>query len=368
VACLCLGRALQSAGRIETALQELEEAQHRFEEIESRNPGGGSARMAAEALHHQGDCLGKLGRLDEAERAFNRAIALARAYQDKRLVAVSIGKLGIVLAQQARLPEALAAFSEARDSFAALDDRRSVGALWRQIGMAQQDAGNGEEAEDAYRQSLEIAAQLNDVTGQVDTLVQLGNLYFAVLRRPEDAVTPYRQAAERCVALHDVRREGLVRNNLALTLRLLGRSADARFEIERAIECIGDAGRAVEPWRTWGILADIESDDGRETEARRAYTQAREAYLAYRRDGGESRTTGARLAAEIGRLLAAGDATAANALLQQAPPDWFPPLVAGLRALVDGQREPSIADAPGLNYDDAAELLLLLESLKAAGH
>jgi tetratricopeptide (TPR) repeat protein len=227
-------------------------------------------------------------------------------------------------------------------------------------------------AEDAYRQSLAIQVQLNDAAAQASTLGQLGNLYADVLGRPEDAVTHHLQGAQRYVALQDVSGEGRARGNLAETLRRLARLADARREIERAIECKRDMGHAAERWKTWDIVADIERDDGRPTEARRASRQARDAYLAYRRDGGEATSGSARLAVEIGRLLVAEDATTASAGLSKLasppdPPDWLPPVIEGLQALVAGQRDPSIADSPGLDYDDAAELLLLLETFTAHG-
>jgi tetratricopeptide (TPR) repeat protein len=241
------------------------------------------------------------------------------------------------------------------------------------IGIVYREAGQGEAAEDAYRRSLAIMVQSNDVAGQAGTLNQLGLLYANVLGRPEDAVTHCRQAADRYVELQDVAGEGRARSNLANTLRRLGRLAEARREIERAIECMRGLGHAAEPWKTWGILADIERADGHPAEARRAAEQARDAYLAYRRDGGESQNPRGRLAVEIGRLLTAGDRAGAGALLQPLaakadPPAWLPPLLTALQVLVAGQRSPSIADAPELDYDDAAEVLLLLETLTAAGH
>jgi hypothetical protein len=197
-------------------------------------------------------------------------------------------------------------------------------------------------------------------------------LYVGVLGRPEDAATHHREAANRFLALDNTADEGRARSNLAAALRRLGRLAEGRREVERAIECKGGLGHAVKPWITWDILAEIERADGRAAEARRATGQARDAYLAYRRDGGENQNPSARLAAEIGRLLAAGDSTGAGALLKQGtamadPPAWLPPFVTALQALVAGQRSPSIADTPGIYYDDAAEILLLLETLAAAG-
>jgi hypothetical protein len=44
-------------------------------------------------------------------------------------------------------------------------------------------------------------------------------------------------------------------------------------------------------------------------------------------------------------------------------PDWFRPFVQTLQALVAGSRDPGLAETPGLDYQEAAEILLLLEKL-----
>jgi tetratricopeptide (TPR) repeat protein len=385
MACFLLGRALRSVGQPDAALPQLQEAQRRFEASEARSPGGGAAGMAAMAAADQGTCLLFLGRLEDAAQVYEQAIALGEERNEKRTIAVNLAQLGTVRLHQRRLREALDTYTQALDRFEALGELRHVASTWHQIGMIQHEAGDIDVAEDTYRRALEINVQLDNVAGQAATLSQLGILYGD--DRPEDAVIHYHQAAERYAALHDVDHEGRVRHRLADTLRRLGRVAEARREMKCAIECKRNLGHAARPWTAWAALADIERDDGRETDARSAYGHARNAYLVYRREGGEARpgasfrysrsegepwTPDRPLIAEIGRLLLAGDATNANALLELiagAPeqPPRLAPLVAGLRALVAGVRDPSIADDPSLEYDDAAELLLLLESLKAAG-
>ncbi|MBO3709191.1 MAG: tetratricopeptide repeat protein [Candidatus Accumulibacter sp.] len=370
-ACWLLGRVLQKAVRAGAALPPLEEARRRFEDVEAREPGCSAADMAVVCISERANCLRDLGRLDEAARVYGQAISLAEQRHNERSVAVSKSRLGTVRLQQRRFPEALAAWRDARERFEALGEAVTVAVAWHQIGMVHQHAGHGNDAEDAYRQSLAIRVQCNDVAGQAATLLQLGNLYDDILGRPEDAVTHYRQAAERRVALRDVANEGHARNNLANTLRCLGRIQEARREIERAIECKRGLDYAAEPWTSWAILAEIENADGRASEAHQAGRQAREAFLAYRRNGGENHIGGAPLAAEINRLLLAGDRGSAGAGLAQLagvanPPAWLPPFVTALQAVVAGERRASLADTPGLAYHNAAEILLLLDRLAAA--
>jgi hypothetical protein len=208
----------------------------------------------------------------------------------------------------------------------------------------------------------------------------LGNLYNAVLDRPEEAAAFHRQAADRHVEIGDRAGEGRARNNLAITLRRLGRLDEARRELRRAIECKAEFGHAAEPWKTWNILADIETDAGQPAAAASARAKALGAYLAYRRDGGENHWSSGRLALAVGQALLAGDPAAAEALLDQAAPE--PPAAAGdppqgaaaehpylaaLRALCQGRRDPALAEAAGLDYDQTAELQLLLERLPNPG-
>ena len=106
------------------------------------------------------------------------------------------------------------------------------------------------------------------------------------MERLEEAAAFYRQAVDRSAG--DIAGEGRRRNNLADTLCQLGRLDEARQEIERAIVCGQGLGHAAGLWKTWAILSDIETDTGKLPEAQQARQQAIKAYLAYRRDGGES--------------------------------------------------------------------------------
>ena len=364
------GRMLRMTGQASAALRPLEESSWRFNAIEAREKGGGAARMAAITVSERANALSDLGRLDEAAQEYEQAVALGQQRGDERAVAVDKGQLGSVRLRQGRFGDALAAWIEARDRFEALGEAGTVAVAWHQIGIVHQWAGESDAAEDAYQRSLAIEVQRNDLGGQAATLVQLGNFYANILGRPEDAVAHFSQAADRFVALRDAAGEGRARSNLGEILRRLDHLSEARREIKRAIECGRAMEHAEEGWKTWAILAQIEQAEGRVAESARAIEQARDAYLAYRRDGGESRTPGASLARAIARMLAAGEDASAGAQLQQLaaeadPPAWLSPFVTALQAVVAGQRNTAIAAAPGLDYDDAAEILLLLEGLDA---
>jgi len=284
-------------------------------------------------------------------------------------VAAGKGQLGTVRMLQRRYPEALEAHAEARRSFEALGEPANVAGAWHQTGMVYRRAGDHDRAEQAYRQSLAIEIREKDRPGEASSLGELGNLYDAMGRR-EQAVNCYRQAAEIYVALQDLRHEGLVRSNLAHTLLKLRRLPEARAEIRRAIECKRPFGHVAEPWKTWDILHDLEQAAGDPEAAAAARRQAVAAYLAYRRDGGESQVGGmtVQLCDRVAQAIAQGaTGQAAEALAQLAAepdnPAYLQALTPKLQAILQGARDPALADDPALHYTDAAELALLLERL-----
>ncbi len=273
-----LGRSLKGIGAAEEALSYLEEARRRFEML-------GQASMANVALTDKADCFRDLGRYDEAAAAYETAITVDDQLGDLRSVGVDKNQLATVRRRQRRYADALQLYSEVRSIFKDLGEVGIMAAVWHQIGMVHQEAGQPDAAEHAYQESLKISVQTGDALGEAQTLGQLGNLYSRVGQR-EDAVRCYRHAAEIHVRLGDMRYESLDHSNTARELIALGRFAEARAELERAIECLKPFGHVAQPWTTFYILSDLERAVGNEAAAENAMAQAIEAYRAYRSDGG----------------------------------------------------------------------------------
>jgi tetratricopeptide (TPR) repeat protein len=210
--------------------------------------------------------------------------------------------------------------------------------------------------------------QCGDVGGQGDTLAELGNLYDDLLGRPEDALAFYRQAVEKFIEIGNIASEGMARSNLCETLRRLRRLTEARQEILRAIECKEQFGHASAPWTTWSILAAIETDTGDLAAAAHAKRNAIARYLAYRRDGGENQFPSGRLGQAVTESLLTEDPVTTASLLQELAANpiatGLTPFIGALQAVVAGSRDRSLADAPDLDYDMAAELVLLIETLE----
>ncbi|MDS4032233.1 MAG: tetratricopeptide repeat protein, partial [Candidatus Contendobacter sp.] len=370
-ACWLLARVLRTAGGAEPALPLLDEARQRFETIAKAQSGRGAERMASGCLTEQGACLLYLGRLDEAAAAYEESIRRAEQLGNDRQVAVGKFQLGTIRKNQRRYPEALAAYAEARERFTALDEPGSVATSWHQTGMAYQEAGQPEAAEDAYQKSLALVVRLGDAAGQANTLGQLGSLYLAAPNRGEEAASFFSQAADKFAEIRDAGHEGMARSNLSAALRKLHRLDEARQEIRRAIKCKEQFGHAAEPWKSWAILADIETDAGNPAAAAEAKAKTIACYLAYRRDGGENHDAPGRIALAVTQALLAGDLTAVASALDQlaAHPDAarFLPFIRVLQAIVTGSRDRALADAPDLDYGMAAEILFLIETLEKGG-
>ena len=159
-------------------------------------------------------------------------------------------------------------------------------------------------------------------------------------------------------------------NNIANALRKLKRYDEARAEIERAIECYRPFGIAVETWKSFDILHDIEIADGNQQAARAAWAQARQAYLAYRQQGGyPSQGNGGKIVEHILGLLSQQKSTEVNALIHQPGNDpnaseSLKKLMQAVLTILSGSRDPALADDPALDYDDAAEILFLIARLE----
>ncbi|MBF0629202.1 MAG: tetratricopeptide repeat protein [Magnetococcales bacterium] len=360
------GRFLSMSGSPAQAIPLLAEARHCFKRLGKEDLD--ARRMAATVLNDLGDCQMALGLLDQAAESYEQSGQEDEKEQNARGVAVSMGQLGTVRMLQQRYPEALAAHEKARETFTRLNEPASVATAWHQTAIVYRAMQAWSQAEDGFRESLKIKTALKHESGMANTLGELGTLYDQQ-GRWEEAVVQSRQAAEMYQRLKDPAKEGVVHSNLADTLIKLRRFGEARQAIQRAIELREPFGLAVEPWKSWAILANLESAEGNTQAAIEARSRARELFAQYRRAGGENHEGRAQLCQVIGVAIQQGATAQARQELEQLAhhpqmPPWGKALFPVLLAILDGNRDPALADAPGLNYDDAVEVMLLLERLE----
>ena len=358
-----MGKMLKVAGQAETAINYLITALQLFEALGSKDE-----RMTAVCLTEQADCLRDLGQLEKAVEKYKESIDRAKNLEDSRQVAVGKGQLANVLREQGKYQSAITEYKSSKSIFEQLNEPNSVAIIWHQIGMVYGGAGAYGQAESAYRQSLEIQTQHNNLAGQANSLNVLGNLYGSKLNRLEEAITFYRQATDIYVQLGDLRYEGAVRNNIAGKLIKLEHYDQARTEILRAIECDSQFGHTAVPWKTFNTLQKIETAQNKPKAANSAWQKATQAYLAYRQQGGYAQYESGKFADAILDLIKQNKSVEAIALLTEytesaEAPDWFKKVAAKMRLVVKGQKKRALADDFDLDFDDAAEILFLIERL-----
>ncbi|MCX6583572.1 MAG: tetratricopeptide repeat protein [Candidatus Aminicenantes bacterium] len=361
-----LGRVLRKSGASQAALLYIEEAYTRFQRLAGQGITE-AERMASSCLTEKGVCLCDLGRYEEAVVAYEKGIQLDENKERLRDVAVGKSNLGTVRLKQGRYKDAIGAYAEGIKIFINLNEPASVAALLHQIGMAHQQTGQWQKAEQAYRQALAIGVQQHDSIGEERSLLQLGTLYDN-MGRLEEAVIFYRQAADKTIEMKYLEKEGLIRSNLANTLIRLKRNEEARTEIIRAIECRKNYGPAAQLWVSYNILCDLERAEGNLQKAQEAREKATELFLAYRRDGGENYSGTGRLCLAVGQALKANQTTEMAAVLEELLndpeiDDFMRALIPKLQAILAGSRDPELANNLNLDYDDAVEVILLLEDL-----
>jgi hypothetical protein len=186
--------------------------------------------------------------------------------------------------------------------------------------------------------------------------------------------------------VNDLPSEGSSRNNAAATLIRLGRLTEARAELTRALQCIEGLGPNAEPWKSLIILHQLESAVGNREAATDARRCAMVEYEKARREGWQiTAGVGSRLCQHVGlivmaKVIAEPNERIPEELLRRLPqledglrrqlegfatkpdvPRYLQALAPKLLAVLDGARDPAMADDPSLDYDDAVELKLLLE-------
>ncbi|MGC1219713.1 MAG: hypothetical protein WA883_19765 [Phormidesmis sp.] len=168
-----------------------------------------------------------------------------------------------------------------------------------------------------------------------------------------------------------MRYEGFARNNIAAALCKLGRYDEARTEILRAIVCKQSFSHVAEPWTSFNILREIETATGNPAAARAAWQQARDAYLAYRQQGGYAQMDGGKLADQVWAMVQQGEAEAAQQQLGELAenaevPEWLKRFVPELLAVLNGSRDSALEDSE-LDFEESAEVLFLIARLSSLG-
>jgi tetratricopeptide (TPR) repeat protein len=369
-----LGRVLQSSGRAMQALSHFEKAKEYFEAILQRRSGEGdqdktikaAESMGTACLNEIGHCLLDLGRYDDASDAVEEALRRDELRGDLSDIAISNVQLGDVRFHQERYDDAMSALRKALEIY--INFNMDVSPLWFKIGSIYYKIGQPDAAEESYNKALFLEVQNGDRRAQAGILNMLGNLYKENYQRPEDAARFYQRSADLYEEIGDYWGVGREYNNLAETFRLLHRLDEARNAIIKTINCDKEFGHTALPWTAWIILSKIEFDAGNIDAALEARNKAKSAYLLYRRNGGENTDPSGQLVLAVQQAFESNTLPDAVFLLQHIAEDpsleAMLPFVRTIQKILGGSRNRSLADNPNLSYDEAAEVLLLIESVE----
>ncbi|MFO0758973.1 MAG: CHAT domain-containing protein [Byssovorax sp.] len=359
---LRLGIMLREGGYAEEALPEFEQAGERFFAVLSTD--GRAALMQSATLIETGKALCALGRFEEAAITLLRGIARSSELGNTRSVTAGRAELGNVRLKQGDYVEALVIYQEVQVAFEALGDQMSLAAVWHQIGEIYAGVENFSAAERAYKESLLLRVTQAEYAREAHTIDRLGSLY-SKHGRLEDAVALHRQAVDRRRSLGNRMYESSSLNNLGIVLSELCRYDEAREALLLSLAIKSEYGHEAMPWTTWSVLEVVERSSGRPEEACVARQEALRSYRSYRVGGGEPKDYPTRFIAAWGKFLMELGPTAARAILPDVSQvhDQFVPALRALQSILDGVRDPTLADDPALHPQLAVELTLLLESL-----
>ncbi|UYM05088.1 AfsR/SARP family transcriptional regulator [Solicola gregarius] len=167
---------LQSLGRSDAALEELQDAVERARDADNRLQLG-------TGLLNLSDLYRQVGRLGESVRAARESVDVLRAIDDPNRLAVALDNLADVLADSGRPDDAVRQLGEAIERYRAAHLRSNEANALRKLGVMHRDQGRPAAARPCW---LRAAAILTDVGSQGTSRVTLAELNELIEGLPHD--------------------------------------------------------------------------------------------------------------------------------------------------------------------------------------
>jgi len=358
---LLMGKALARFAPSEECLSFLSLAKDIFEDI-----GGEARRMLIVTLSEYSFSLLNIGRFNEAKRILIDTIDLSEEIQNHRQSAYDKKQLATALLHTDEHEKALGLFHESLKVFERLDEPCETANIYHRLGMVYRVLKQYQAAENYFRKALPLLNKFQMHEDEAGTLCELGTLYM-FWGKVEQSINFYRKSIDLDVEIKKPLAESLTRDNLAMLLINNEEYSQARIELNKAIICKTDFGSASKPWVTWSLLSQLDRIEADTTGANITRQKALDTFLLFRKEGGENNTPTGNLALSVGSALQQGGAAEAEQvigqLLEQDGWKEAKKFLHALLAIVVGGRSLTLAEDEDLHYEDAAELVLLLESL-----
>ncbi|HET7197445.1 MAG TPA: tetratricopeptide repeat protein, partial [Burkholderiales bacterium] len=242
------------------------------------------------------------GRIEESLEHYRAAVDFTRRANFVPGLSLSLRMLGEVLATLGRRDEALPLLEEAAGLFAQLGNRTSQAELWESVAQLHEAEHRDPDALSAWARARALRRDLRDVAGELTAAEGLGRVTRRHVSEPALAIPHYADAAAMAATVGERRTEGRLRNvigileyqrksyaaaleqyqlaaavfdacgdadglglalnSIGATLRSMGRHADARTSLARALEHNERAARPELLGHTLGMLGAVEMEAG----------------------------------------------------------------------------------------------------------
>lgn len=291
--------------------------------------------------------------------------------QEKAIREASLGNIYLV---EKNYSSAIEAYKKAIDLFSHINDLANLAITLRPLGSAYYGLKQFDDAEKTFLEALSLQVNNGSRREEASLLGEMGNLYHH-WKKPENALKCYQQALEIFIEIGDDRHQSMTHQNLYRVFLGLKRLDNAHTEILCAIKKGEEFGHITKPWKTWEYLSLLEDEMGNKPAAIDAYRKAIEAYLNFRKDGGENHTKTGYLVKEISGFMQKKQMSKVNKTIDQCFKDWEKDKVflRKLRNIIGGEARYTV-DSNWIEtlyndllwYDEVAELILLGSIVEAS--
>lgn len=224
------------------------------------------------------DTFATAGKYAEAKETYQQALDFKKRADDERGQGVTLGQLGTLAMMQGDLNEARKRHLEALSLFQRMGEDQMVAMAWLNLGNVASNKSEWDEAEKCYKEAVSLYEKIGDYVYVASTYYNLAaNSQNA--GRPSEAERWYLRTLEHTKLLPD--QGAKVYNNLASLYLSQNRLDKAEAYARRAVAIVETLDLSSEPWKSYGILAEIAEKRGHKDEVREWRRKEQESFAAF---------------------------------------------------------------------------------------
>jgi predicted ATPase/class 3 adenylate cyclase len=276
----------RDAGDLERALEHLERSARITEVSRLTAYLPYNYMIAAQIDLQQGNVQKSLDR-------YGKAVELSRKAKYVQELSQMLRIQGEVLLSLSRYDEALPCLEEAAGLLAQLEDRETEARVWAGIATAYYRKHDDPRALAAWHRTRTLRQQLRDVAGELEAVEGLGVAARRHVPDPEIAIAYFGEAVQLAQTLNDHAVEGRLRNTLGILEWSRGEYTRALHHYEHAFTIFSDSRNKVSAGLMLNSIALTLKELGRVAEAQSRFEQA----IALHRKSGQRQLEGHALAA-----------------------------------------------------------------------